>query len=206
VKLVVGRNNMKILASIIAGLLIANPVAAYDGYEKYLSLLGFKLEETNLNEIRKELGASNIIHTGDAAASYYALCYVSPDEKKMIIFESGEMGGGDHTLLSFIVKKANQDAKNCSKLGKAYTNYDVGVLSVGQNFEAVRREMPQPITETKNGVQHKHFGKIPFTKKEIEKHSVQDMKYANWDVSIFIDVYIKQGIVSGYKVSKVTSW
>jgi len=103
------------------GLLIAlvfsiSNAYAGDVYESYTSLLGFKLEKTNLHKIINKLGHTTIRHTGDAANSYYGICYVSKENNISVYFESGEMGGNEHTLLSFRVKNKVEKAHECGIL------------------------------------------------------------------------------------------
>ena len=200
---------MRNIITAILTLFYVASVYASDVYDQYLSLLGFKLEETDLVKIRKKLGNAPIKHTGDAGGSYSGLCYVSPKDNVTVYFESGEMGGGNHTLLSFVVKNSLEKLQKCGNLAihnKGSNIFKVGVLELGKDIKHVKLLLPQPVIDTPNGIQHKHFGKIPFTKEDIERTQVQDMEYAFWDVFISIEVFEKNDVVNGYKVSKITSW
>ena len=95
---------MKLIVSLILLYLISSASFASDNHEQYLTLLGFKLESANLLKIRDKLGNAPIHHSGDAGNSYYGLCYLLPKDNVTVIFESGEMGGKNHDLLSFVVK------------------------------------------------------------------------------------------------------
>ena len=66
--------------------------------------------------------------------------------------------------------------------------------------------MPKPTVITETGIMYKKFTKKAFSKKDIERTKVKNMKYAFWDVSLYIEVFEKNGLVNGYKVSKLTSW
>ncbi len=55
-------------------------------------------EKTTLAEVRAKLGAGEVQHQGDAAGSYYWLCYRLADGSALGIFSNGEMGGPDHAV------------------------------------------------------------------------------------------------------------
>lgn len=66
-------------------------------------------EGTTLVEIARELGG-DIQHAGDAGDSTYWLCYTQPGSATtpaaIVWFQSGEMGGADHTLAALAVETA----------------------------------------------------------------------------------------------------
>lgn len=198
---------MKYLVSLLFAYLISGAAVASDEYGEYLTLLGFKLEESNLIDIRNELGNTAIQHSGDAGDAYYGLCYVLPKDNITIIFESGEMGGKNHSLLSFVVKNATEKSKKCGILANTGSKeVKVGILELGKNIESIKSLLPQPVTDTPFGFEHKNFGQKPFSEEDIKMTQVEDMKSAFWDVFTSIEVYVHNGVINGYKVSRVTSW
>lgn len=198
---------MKSIISVILFLLAPSVLFASDKYEQYLSLLGFRLENANLINIREKLGEAPINHSGDAGGSYYGLCYVLPKHNITIYFESGEMGGKSHDLSSFVVRNAVEKKLKCGVLASTnLTEVKVGDLEIGKNIESVKIKLPQPISKKPYGLQHKNFGQRPFSEADIKMTQVEDMKSALWDVFTSIDVYERNGLVSGYKVSRLTSW
>jgi len=198
---------MKKTSLILLFLLTPDILLASDRYEQYLALLGFELEKSNLIEIQEMLGQAPINHSGDAGGSYYGLCYVLPKQEITVYFESGEMGGNKHDLLSFAVKSSVENKLKCGELSNtSLKDIKVGILSVGEKIDTIKSKLPQPISKQPYGYLHKNFGQRPFTQDDIKMTQVEDMKYAFWDVFTSIEVYEKNGLVSGYKVSRVTSW
>ena len=198
---------MKLKISIIFFLLIPSVIFASEKYEPYITFLGFKLEKDNLTNIKEKLGEAPINHSGDAGDSYYALCYVLPKHNITIYFESGEMGGHNHDLLSFMVKKSKEDKLQCGALTNiSLSDIEVGILKIGKDKNSIKTKLPQPISKKPFGIQHKNFGKNPFSEEDIKRMQVENMEYAFWDVFTSIEVYEQNGFISGYKVSRVTSY
>jgi len=174
--------------------------------EAYWTLLGFELEKTTLFDIQKKLGEAPIRHAGDAAASSYEVCYQSPEHRATLSFLSGEMGGPDHTLLGFAVRSTEKKRRDCGSLTADQTLLKLGVLELGKNIDAVRRSLPQPVRTLPDGLEYHHITKLPFTPEERERMHIENPGDAYWDVSVAIRVYEANGRITGYEVSKVTSW
>lgn len=187
--------------------MVPSALVASDKYDQYLTLLGFKLEKANLLNIREKLGEAPINHSGDAGGSYYGLCYVLPKDNVTVYFESGEMGGKSHDLSSFVVRNSIEKKLKCGVLANTnLTEVKVGILEIGKNIESVKIKLPQPISKKSYGLQHKNFGQRPFSEADIKMTQVEDMNSAFWEVFTLIEVYEQNGLVSGYKVSRLTSW
>ena len=186
--------------------LILSMSAVVQAADEYLTLLGFELEKTTLSEIQSRLGTAPIKHTGDAAEAYYGICYLSREHNATVYFESGEMGGPEHTLLGFAVRNTMEKSQICGDLKTDQTNLTLGAIEPGRNIDDVRRELPQPVKNISNGIQYQQLTQVPFTKKEVESMQIQEMRHAFWDVTVTIRVFEDNGTVSGYEVSKVTSW
>ena len=187
-------------------LLILSMSTAVQATDEYLTLLGFKLEKTNLFEIQKRLGNVPIKHAGDAGDSYYGICYLSRENNATVYFESGEMGGHEHTLLNFVVKNALEKSQKCGELKNNIGDLRLGVIKLGKSIDEVRKELPQPVKVVADGLEYRQMTRLPFTKEDIERTKIKDLNEAYWDVSVTIRVFEENGTVSGYEVSKVTSW
>lgn len=188
-------------------LLFISQANASDNYEQYLSLLGFKLEETDLFKVKEKLGDSEIKQSMDVTGPKYSICYFINKDKTTVHFESGLMGGKQHQLLAFSVKYGTNKSEGCSALAVSGIETHLGVLHLGEKIKLVKKALPQPVEDIPgHGYLHKHFYKRPFSKKDIQRTGVKDMSQAFWSVSIFIEVFESQGKVTGYKVSKQTSW
>jgi len=179
---------------------------AVQATDEYLTLLGFELEKTNLFEIQKKLGEVPIKQTGDAGDSYYGICYLSKENNAIVYFESGEMGGSDHTLLSFVVKNTLEKSQQCGELKNNIGDLMLGVIKLGRSIDEVRKELPQPVKVVADGLEYRQMTRLPFTKEDIARMKIKDMNEAYWDVSVTIRVFEENGTITGYEVSKVTSW
>lgn len=188
------------------GLLLVSQAIASDSHNQYLSLMGFKLEETNLYKIQEKLGDTPIQQSMTIYGPHYSICYFVNKNNATVFFESGTMGGKQHQLLAYAVKTGADKNDGCMPLLSS-KNIELGALSLGKEISLVKKSLPQPVEDIPGyGYLHKHFDKLPFSKKDIERTGVEDMSQAFWGVSIFIEVFEIQGKVTGYKVSKQTSW
>jgi len=200
-------NKMKISKAlfIILSLYFTYNSHATDVYAPYLSLLGFKLEESTLYEIKEELGDATIIQSGNVTKSDFSICYTSG--KNTIYFNSNEMGGNRHRLLSFSVKNYIHKQEQCGHLTVHDSDLQLGNIKIGTNIKTVISLIPQPVENIKGyGYLHKHYSKLPFSEKDIERTRVKNMDHAFWSVLIFIEVFTENDKINGFKVSKSTSW
>jgi len=189
------------------GLLFVSSAIASNNYDQYLSLMGFKLEETDLYKIQEKLGDNDIQQTVNVTGPKYSICYFIDNNKTTIQFESGVMGGRQHQLLAYSVRIDKDKPKECGTLSVSDKSIDLGVLRLGNDINVVKKSLPQPVEDIPGyGYLHKHFYQIPFSTKDIERTGVKDMSQAFWSVSIYIEVFENQGKVTGYKISKQTSW
>ncbi|TPW17879.1 MAG: hypothetical protein FD130_489 [Halothiobacillaceae bacterium] len=178
-------------------------VDAVEGYDRYLSLMGMTLEETNLHAIREKLGNTPLKNDDDS----YSICYSSKQSNATLFFGSNELGGSKQRLLNFYVKNGVAAEDQCTAITADPKLFRLGAIELGKDINTVKRQLPQPVEEIKErGLLHRYYGKIPFSKKEIERLQVEDLNHAFWSLLLFIEVFEEQGVVSGYKVSKLTSW
>jgi len=175
--------------------------------EKYLSILGFKLEETHLSTIQEKLGQAPIHRQGTGANAVPRICYYDETNKATIYFESSPMGGQKLRLMSFTILATNEQHDFCGILRLTETSLRVGELALGGEINTVTKLLPQPIEYIKGyGYLHKHFSTTPFSAADIKRLNVSNLRTAFWSVSIYIEVFESHNIVDGFKVSKLTSW
>ncbi len=187
-------------------LLVLSISAVAHATEEYLTLLGFELEKTDLFKIQNRLGKTPIKHTGDAAESYDGICYTSGENNATVYFESGEMGGPEHTLLGFTVKRTGETSQVCGDLDGHHADLKLGAIELGKNIDVVRRELPQPVKNMPGGVEYQQISRLPFTEEDRKSTQIKDVGNAYWDVTVTIRVFEENGAVVGYEVSKVTTW
>lgn len=175
--------------------------------KKYLSILGFELERSHLLSIRKKLGEAPIHQSGAGANITSSICYFDETNKATIFFESNPMGGKNMRLMNFTVLAGNPQHNTCGKLQLAEISLHVGELVLGRDINKVTKSLPQPVEYIKGyGYLHKHFSRIPFSEADIQRLNISDLRTAFWSVSIYIEIFEHQNRVTGFKVTKLTSW
>jgi hypothetical protein len=88
-----------------------------------LGAFKIKFEKTTLPDIITAIGSGEIKHQGDAAASYYWICYRFNEAGgvgQLGIFVNAEMGGGAVTDVMFRTQKIEPD-ENCPFLPREFT-------------------------------------------------------------------------------------
>ncbi|MES9855410.1 MAG: hypothetical protein ABW166_02235 [Sedimenticola sp.] len=197
---------MKRVISLLVLFSFTGPVLADSTIDDYFYLLGFKLEESTIQNVIDSLGEAGIHREGDAASSYTGVCYQNSKLETTVYFESGEMGGTYKRLLSFQVHSKPVRDYPCGVLtDEMAKKLSIGNLKLGSEIDKVVSSLPQN-TYAKDNLTFSYLKKIPFTEEEIEKFEVKRKEYAFWDQFSQIDIFTENTKVSGYSVSKVTSW
>jgi len=196
---------MKILIALISTLLCFNIAFAGESLDQYFNFMGFTLEESKIADVLQKMGDTVVHKEGDAANSYTGVCYFYPKDKVTVYFESGEMGGGE-TILSYKVIQ-NYDSKYpCKAIDTALPkSFGMGNLKLGKDIKHTIDSLPPNIEYRKN-LTFSYYNKNPFSKEDIDRTKVKDMQYAFWDQSVTIQLFSKQDIVTGYSITKITSW
>lgn len=115
-------------------------------------------EETRLTDVAKAVGAGRIEHQGDAAGSYYWLCYRFEQDGRIAfagIFANGEMGGTDHKITDvMLTEDAPEPAAQCPLLPQKLTPValDLG-LSLGSDRDDFTDTLGPPGSGTPEEVQ-----------------------------------------------------
>jgi len=196
---------MKIITALISTLLSFNIALAGENLEQYFNLMGFTLEESKISDVLKMMGDTVVHKEGDAANSYTGVCYFYPKNNVTVYFESGEMGGGE-TILSYKVIQSHESKYPCETIKTAPSKYfEIGNLKLGKDLKDTIDSLPPNVDSRKNLIFSYHT-KIPFSKEDIARTKVEDMEYAFWDQSVTIQLFSEQNIVTGYSISKITSW
>jgi len=101
---------------VLLGLLFA-AVAAYGGdasFDKqFWTLFGFPLNDVSLRDVQERLGSTEIFGVPEGHHER-AICYRSMDDSTVIVFSSGELGGGKQ-LLGVSLELASLRKYSCSK-------------------------------------------------------------------------------------------
>ena len=115
------------------------------------------------------------------------------------------MGGGE-VLLSYKVMKNFESKYPCKTIQAGpNTSFGIGKLKLGNDLERTISSLPQDI-DSRDKLVFSYYTKIPFSKEDIVRTKVKDMKYAFWDQSVSIRLFPENNTVTGYSITKVTSW
>lgn len=192
---------------IYSGAAYSKAVQAEERYASYLSLLGFTLEKTQLHHIQQTLGNAPIHQHGNGLNASPRICYYDKTNNATLSFESGPQGGKNLRLLSFSVVSGNENHNSCGLLRLTENDLTLGGLSLGVIFDSAKKTLPQPWEYIKGyGYLHKHFNRRPFSQREIRRFNVKDLNTAFWSISIYIEVFKDDDVITGFKISKLTSW
>jgi hypothetical protein len=111
--------------------------------EQFTELLGFRLLQAKLADVQKRLGSVELEQSGDAGEYLATLCYVDRRVHTTVLFKSGEMGGPDHELLGFELRRYDDRTDlACRSLDSSETAVPVlqlGPLHLGMMRDAYRK-------------------------------------------------------------------
>lgn len=89
---------------LVAGLAAASPAFGQVAGEDYIVFGDYRLGATTLADIRRDLGRTPLVESGDAGDFIASICYRTP--RGAVRFLSSELGGSDHVLLGFDLVKS----------------------------------------------------------------------------------------------------
>jgi len=169
-------------------------------YKKFMVFMGFELENDNVFDVVKKLGPAPIYEEGDAAFYNVGVCYHLKNKSGTVKFESGQLGGKYHYLLSFVLTKDLDKDHECGKLGVEIDDLSLGGIKIGKQYAKAYKLLPKPITIFSYGSYHERLNRI----KAIDK-SYGEVKTYICEESIFIQVLHENGIVKSVSSSKITA-
>jgi hypothetical protein len=99
-----------LLILFFASVVTADSSSQFKIDNKYLNVLGFKLEQSKLKDIENKFGKTIKYKSGDASTSDTRLNYYLIKDKVFITFSSCEMGGGIYLTDVIMRDKINEKA------------------------------------------------------------------------------------------------
>jgi hypothetical protein len=169
----------------------------------YAHFMGLQLEKSTINDCQNKFGNIKIIKDGDAANSSTRVNYYFEDEKSLVTFDSGEMGGGKF-ITSVIVSniKTKEQYRNVDNY--KFSNGDFGNIRLGLKQEIITNLFKN--IKWNNAVAEVwHLNKIPIPPKDIKEMKIED-KNACYDENIVLRFYFSNKILTKFSIIKVTSY
>lgn len=185
-------------------------VAAQPG-EEFTRPLGFELESiTTLGDVQKKLGPAELTETGDAGGFLATVCYVMPDSKTVLSFESGELGGGGPNpyLEGFSMRVlSGAPPAACFPLAAAVAkklNLSVGGLYLGMSKKEFKKVLGKTTVNDEGALEQVFERREKLSHKEIKQlHSVGVLHPYLGDLDVLITV---DGKFEGNKLVYLSIW
>lgn len=106
------KRGMPLLVVLLIAALIAD--GAEESFDKQLwTLFGFPLNDVSLSDVQARLGSAKVFEVPEGHHER-AICYCSTDDSTVVVFSSGELGGGKQ-LLGVSLQRAALHKYFCSK-------------------------------------------------------------------------------------------
>lgn len=158
-----------------------------------LSILNVIVGTSKLSDVKDKLGG-DIYHEGDAGSSIYLLCYLGSDGS-IVTFESGELGGSDHTVTTASIFGPNaryRFDKKCIKSSKVNAKLSLGNIHLGIPKDAAKKLKGTPSKDLSDLLLY-------------EFRSTEVLKNEKFDVNSSIEMGLSSNKVSYISVSKTES-
>ncbi len=172
------------------------------------SILGFKLDSTTINEIRKKMGMAEISKGGKHEPN--RLCYVSsvPQDNTVLEFESDILG--DKNILWGFALYSNKPnhlfSKNCMPSPLVHKNINtLGSIHLNLDMEFVKSILGNPTHEDSNIVRYRQKFKVPWSDdmyKGYNRPVPKENERNHYDVYIDIFGKFEEGKLTVFKISE----
>ena len=200
---------MKITCLVFTLLILqGTPVIAAQNGDEYKSFLGFTLNKVILSDIQKKIGNSKLIEKGDAGEYEASICYVVPSGYK-ISFLSGELGGRDHLLLGYSVRKQDTETDHdCYQLNTENAREfkpQVGKLRISMTKKEFTRAFGEKIKWSKDTGMVSYESRRRMTEQEIQELSKKwpaIKEYPYYDTIISLTATFKGNILCEFFIWK----
>jgi hypothetical protein len=192
----------------LALLVVAPTALGADGPpgEKFAALLGLRLENATLADVERRLGRSVLRESGDAGEYEASICYDVPASRTAVTFRSGELGGSDHVVLEFELRKY-ETRPECLMLDSSVvpaSSLRVAGLYLGMTEESFSRVLGGSEPLPGGGVGRVFERREPMTAEERARNPAT-APYPFWDVVIWVRGEFRGGKLSRLVVSKTVT-
>ncbi|MBC7426997.1 MAG: hypothetical protein H7336_00205 [Bacteriovorax sp.] len=123
-----------------------------------LTILGVTIGKTTLNEVKVKFKTKEIYHEGDAGESLYVVC-LKISNGSTIAFESGELGGAEHKVISISVNSPQSPYRLnniCEKTSAIKEKMTLHKTSLGMSPDIVKRLTGKPSKQTADRIEYRY--------------------------------------------------
>lgn len=160
-----------------------------------LTVLGFVLGKSTLDEVKNKFKSKDIYHEGDAGNSLYVLCYKIPNGST-IAFESDELGGSAHIINSISINSAKALYRLntiCEKNSLIKNKLAINGITLGMSPELIKRLKGKPSKQTAGSLLYKFV-----VQEKTEKGQL--------DISSQFEVNFNQDMATSISASKIETF
>lgn len=142
-------------------LIVAAQVSFAGDKFKDLSVLGFSIGKSTLNEVKHKFKSKTFYHESAVGTSLDVLCYRTPSGST-IAFESGPMGGASRLLTSVAINGPKEKYRLdhiCEKTSLIKSKLSIDGISLGMSPELVKRLKGAPSRQAGNTYYYRYEDK-----------------------------------------------
>jgi hypothetical protein len=176
--------------------------------EQFTELLGFRLLQAKLADVQRRLGSVELSETGEAGEYLASLCYTDRRAHTTVLFKSGEMGGPDHELLGFELRRhADPTDSKCRPIESsagAVHSLQLGPLHLGMTRDAYAQALGELQELSGRGTGRVFERRQPMTQEELAR-CPQCAPYPFWDVVIEVFGEFRNGVLVRLSVWKTVT-
>jgi hypothetical protein len=181
-----------------------------DSGERFETLLGFQLNQTNLGEIERALGPAERFEVPDGHHEF-AICYQLLQASTIVTFISGrEFGLGEELLLGFSVDSTNASSFPCSSLRGQVDEPTVAGLRLGMTEAEFRAIVGDPLRAIlPNSLDRLFVTERKLTERDYGRMSVearQQLGRDSIDVTLGVGGVFRAGRLIGFSVHRVETF
>ena len=191
-----GHRDLFPVALLAAGLLMLSaPLQASESGEQFVTIGGITLGRATFQDVQTRLGRTNITKAADPHDEQ--LCYLLPVGDTFLLFVSNDLGGPEHTLIGYEVRRGSGSRPaSCLQLSATLAmpfETDVGGIRLGMTRAQFLKVVGQPVKADRKIVMREFARKEPLNGR-------------NYDIVIYIEGEFRGDKLRGFSVSKTETW
>jgi hypothetical protein len=181
-----------------------------DSGDRFETLFGFELNQTNLGAIERALGPAERFEVPDSHREF-AICYQLPQASTIVTFISGrEFGLGEELLLGFSVDSTNASSFPCSRLRGEVDQPTVAGLRLGMTEREFRTIVGDPVRAIPpNSLDRLFVTERKLTEQDYSRMSVearQQLGRDSIDVTLGVGGIFQAGVLVSFSVHRVETF
>lgn len=133
-----------------------------------LTVLGFTIGKSTLDEVKTKFQSKEFFHEADAASGIKILCYKAGNGST-VAFESGEKGRQDNVITSISINGSEQPyrlSKQCEKTSLIKTKLGINGVNLGMSSDLIKMVKGKPSSFSANSIVYQYEVKEKIDKDE----------------------------------------